>query len=109
MERGRTEYLRERGISLSEYHKHGYVFAVTEVNAKYRRPAVYNDLIDVETRVTEIASVAIMFETTMYNEKGTRLFSGSARVVCVDAKTGKAANAPKDMIEKLRKEVIAAG
>ena len=106
MERGRTEYLRERGISLLEYHKQGYVFAVTEVNAKYRRPAVYNDLLEVETRVTEIASVAIMFETTLYNEEGTRLFTGSARVVCVDAKTGKAANAPKDMIEKLRKEVI---
>ena len=106
MERGRTEYLRERGISLLDYHKLGYVFAVTDVSAKYRRPAQYNDLLDVETKITEVTSIAITFETSIYKGKGELLFTGSAKIVCVDAKTGKASMGPMDMFDILKKEII---
>ena len=104
MERGRTEYLRERGISLLDYHKQGYVFAVTDVSAKYRRPAQYNDLLEVETKITDVTSVSITFETSVYKGKSELLFTGSAKIVCVDANTGKACMGPKDMYETLRKE-----
>ena len=48
MERGRTEYMRERGVSLAEFHDKGYIFAVADVHVKYRKSARYNDLLDVE-------------------------------------------------------------
>lgn len=105
MERGRTEYLRERGVSLSGYHKQGYVFAVTDVTAKYRRPAQYNDILDMETKITEVTSISIIFETSIYKGKGELLFTGTVKIVCVDAKTGRAAMGPKDMFEPLRKEI----
>ena len=105
MERGRTEFLRERGISLSDYHKQGYVFAVTDVTAKYRRPAQYNDLLDMETKITEVTSIAIGFETSIYRGKGELLFTGTSKIVCVDAKTGRAVMGPKDMFEPLKEEI----
>lgn len=105
MERGRTEYLRERGISLSDYHEQGYVFAVTDVTAKYRRPAQYNDLLEMETKITEVTSIAIIFETSLYRGKGELLFTGTAKIVCVDAKTGRATMGPKEMFEPLREEI----
>ena len=104
MERGRTEYLRERGIHLLDYHKQGYVFAVTDVSAKYRRPAQYNDLLEVETKITDVTSVAITFETSIYKGKSELLFTGTAKIVCVDAKTGRACIGPKDMFEILKKK-----
>jgi tol-pal system-associated acyl-CoA thioesterase len=105
MERSRTEYLRERGVNLADYHKQGYVFAVTDVTAKYRRPARYNDLIEVETKITEVTTIAIIFETSMYGEHQELLFTGTAKIVCIDAKTGRAAMGPKEMFEPLQKEI----
>ena len=104
MERGRTEYLRERGIELSNFHEQGYIFAVSEVNAKYRRSARYNDLLEMETKITEVTSITIIFKTTFYNQRNELLVTGSAKMVCVDAATGKASKIPKDMVELLKTE-----
>lgn len=102
MERGRTEYLRELGHDLQSYHKQGYIFAVSEVNVKYRRSARYNDLLDVETRIIELSSVILTFETKIYNQKNELLISGTAKMVCIDSKTGKACKGPEKMMKKLR-------
>ena len=99
MERGRTEYLRERGIELSSFHEQGYIFAVSEVNVKYRRSARYNDLLEMETVINDITSITLTFETTFYNQKNELLVTGSAKMVCIDANTGKACKIPREMGE----------
>ncbi len=104
MERGRTEHLRDRGIELSHFHKRGYLFAVAEVNIKYRRPARYNDLLEMETNITEVTSITMIFETTFYNQRNELLVTGSAKMVCVDTATGKASKIPINMVELLKTE-----
>lgn len=101
MERGRTEYLREKEIELADYHSQGYVFAVSEVNVKYRRPARYNDLLTVETKISDLSTLTMVFETSLYNQKKELLAVGTAKIVCVDEKTGKAAKIPEDFNDKL--------
>jgi acyl-CoA thioester hydrolase len=102
MERSRTEYLRERGIELKEFHKNGVIFAVSHVNVKYRQPARYNDLLTVESSITELASFAMTFETTIHNGNGTLLTSGTVKVVCVSADNGKACKIPEEILEALK-------
>ena len=102
MERSRTEYLRGRGINLEEYHKKGLVFVIGEVHAKYRYPAKYNDLIEVESEITDLTSATITFETTIYNEKGTLLLNGSAKLFCVSSSSRKASRMPKEILKILR-------
>lgn len=104
MERGRTEYLRERGCDLQQYHEMGYIFAISEVNAKYRRSARYNDLLEVETKITEITSITITFESKVYNQKNELLMTGTAKMVCIDTKSGKACKSPSEMISKLEED-----
>lgn len=98
MERSRTEYLRERGVNLEEYHKKGLVFAIGEVYAKYRYPAKYNDLIDVVSEVTGFSSITITFETNIYNERGKLLLNGSAKLFCISTKNGKSCKMPKEIL-----------
>ncbi len=102
MERGRTEYLRERGIELDTYHRRGVLFAVAEVNVKYRRPARYNDLIDMETTLTDTSSITFVFETSFYNQKGELLANGTAKMVCIDAGTNRACKIPKELAERIQ-------
>ncbi|MGD9199970.1 MAG: YbgC/FadM family acyl-CoA thioesterase [Chitinispirillia bacterium] len=102
MERSRTEYLRERGVNLEEYHKKGLVFAIGEVYAKYRYPAKYNELIEVESEITDLSSATITFETNIYNEKDKLLFNGSAKLFCISSTSGKAIKMPKEILKFLR-------
>lgn len=103
MERSRTEYLRERGIELKDFHKNGIIFAVSHVNVKYRQPARYNDLLSVESSITELASFAMTFETTICNEDGTLLNTGVVKVVCVSEENGKACKIPEEILDALKR------
>ena len=99
MERSRTEYLRERGVDLSIYQRQGILFAVTEAHIKYRRPARYNDLLDVESAIVDIASVMVTFETTIRNEKAETLVTGTVRLACMNAQ-GRACRIPQEVRER---------
>lgn len=101
MERGRTEFLRENGHDLQQYHEQGYIFAVSEVNAKYRRSARYNDLIELETTLIDKSSITLTFESKAYNQKNELLMSGTAKMVCINADTGKACKMPSNMMDEL--------
>jgi acyl-CoA thioester hydrolase len=86
MERSRTEYLRERGVDLAAYHSNGLLFTVTEAHLQYKSPARYNDLLDVSSAVTEIASASILFTTTIKRlREDLLLVKGDVRLVCIKA------------------------
>lgn len=50
---GRTALLRDQGLPYAELEKLGYRLPVLEVNAKFHRPALYDDLLTVETTMKE--------------------------------------------------------
>jgi len=101
MERSRTEYMRQRGINLLKYHHDGYLFAVIEAHVRYWRPARYNDLLDVESRMTDISRVTITFETTIDNQAHERLVTGTVRLACISA-DGKARRMPDEIFAVLQ-------
>ncbi|MBD3242173.1 MAG: YbgC/FadM family acyl-CoA thioesterase [Chitinivibrionales bacterium] len=99
-EAGRTEYLRERGISLSELHARGYLFVVVDVHARYRAPARYDDLLDVRTKVTESSTLTITFESRVYNQSGNHLVTVKAKLACVNTQ-GRIERVPDEVAELL--------
>ena len=50
---GRTTLLLEQGLSYRELEAAGFRLPVIEVNVKYRRPAVYDDLVTIVTTMRE--------------------------------------------------------
>jgi acyl-CoA thioester hydrolase len=59
---GRTELLRENGFAYAELERLGYRLPVLEVNARYLRPAVYDDIITIETTMAERPIVRIRLD-----------------------------------------------
>jgi acyl-CoA thioester hydrolase len=59
MERARTEFLSEKGISVAGYHREGLFFVVTHVDIRYRAPARLGDTIEITTEVGELKKVSI--------------------------------------------------
>ncbi len=85
-ERGRTEYLREKGLELSELHESGIVFVVVRAEINYHAPARYGDLIDVETTLSKITGASITFEHKITIEAGEKpLVTGTVTLACTEA------------------------
>ncbi len=59
LEMGRTELLREGGVSYAELEKAGVFLVVTKLEIKYRRPIQYDDVIEVRTRAHESGRIKI--------------------------------------------------
>lgn len=102
-ERGRTEWMRECGFPYTEMEKRGYFFPVSSAEIKYIASARYDDLITVETKLTEITAASI---TCSYEiKKGDLLLAkGSTKHPFVD-KTFKPVRFPKDIREVFEKNL----
>jgi acyl-CoA thioester hydrolase len=62
LERGRTEWLRGRGFSHRDFaQSSGIVFAVRRLQIEYFSPALMDDLLRVETRVSALRGASIEF------------------------------------------------
>jgi acyl-CoA thioester hydrolase len=61
---GRTEYLRQIGYPYARLEKEGIWLPVTEVACKYKRPALYDDLLDIVSWADDLggASIAMGYE-----------------------------------------------
>ena len=51
---GRTEALRDNGILLAGPHAIGYQFVVSELEIRYRKAALADDLVHVESSIVEL-------------------------------------------------------
>jgi len=83
-ERGRTEFLRERGLSVGELAEQGHVFPVVRLEIDYKAPAVLDDLVRVETELLELGrSSFTMGQQLVRAIDGKLLAAGKITLVCV--------------------------
>src|SRR5438046_1363708 len=60
-DRARTEHLRTTGYTYREMEAEGVYLAVTEARLRFRRPALYDDLVRVRCWVRDLASRRVTF------------------------------------------------
>lgn len=84
-EEGRSAYTRQRGEDYANFERGGLYLAVTEVNARYIKPAVYGQEITVCTWIHKLQSRGLIFDYAIL-DKNTRkkLVTGRTRHICID-------------------------
>lgn len=83
MERGRTELLRENGINQGRLKAEtGQVFVVVRVEIDYRRPAMFDDMLVVETVVEAIGGASITVHQRVMRDEAV-LVEGRIRLACM--------------------------
>lgn len=60
-ERGRCEWLREFGIPYSDIEAAGFMLPVVDCHTKYKRPALFDDEIAIETELAASSRVRVTF------------------------------------------------
>ncbi|MCB1330699.1 MAG: tol-pal system-associated acyl-CoA thioesterase [Maritimibacter sp.] len=96
IERGRTEYVRARGIDQGRLREEtGIVFAVRRVEADYLAPAKFGDDLTVETEVETVKGASLVMLQRVTRETRV-LFDARVVLVALDGE-GRAARLPADI------------
>lgn len=81
LEMGRTEILRDCGVTYADLERAGVFLVIAKLDVRYRRPVYYDDLVEVRTRVTGGSKVKIEHEYELALGEDGRHGERSARHV----------------------------
>ena len=99
---GRAEAIRQLGYTYRELEEMGIMMLVVELKAQYFRPALYDDLVTVNTILKELPNYPkIHFHSELFNEKGELLNRGVTTLVFYDPKEKKKVSMPHELMVRL--------
>lgn len=86
-ERCRTEWLRSIGVEQRNLAAHHHVqFVVTAVQLDYRKPALLDDLLEVDMQCERLRRVSFEFSQSL-RRAGELLATLKIKVACIDARS----------------------
>lgn len=74
-EAARTDFIKETGISYSDLEKQGYMLPLLELKSCYKKPAKYEDVLLIMTKIKHISFTRITFYYEVYNKKDNTLIN----------------------------------
>jgi len=95
----RVRYGETEGVSYKSMEENGIMLPVVSLNINYKKPAGYDDVINVKTQLKNRPSAKIEFEYEITNKNGKILTTASTILVFVDMKTGRPVKAPKYIMD----------
>jgi acyl-CoA thioester hydrolase len=106
LEAGRLAYMRQRELPYKEVVRRGYHLPVIELNLRYRRPACFDDLLSIKTRLGALTRVTVRFDYEVWRpasepERSPELLvEGQVLLACIDDQHHPRA-LPRDMVATL--------
>ncbi|MCM8766090.1 MAG: acyl-CoA thioesterase [Candidatus Omnitrophica bacterium] len=96
LEEARTEFLESCGVFLKDLLKRGIQFVVVEQEIRYKAPAFYGDILEIETHLNKIDKLKIEFTYEIKNQERKLISLAKTTLACVD-RSFKACSLPEDM------------
>ena len=97
-ERARSDYLRVIGVDQNALFVEGQAFVVRHMDCEFLRPAKFEDVLNVETRLVEMSGAR--FELAQLVKRGDEhLFAAKVTVAIIDGH-GRPKRIPADLVQK---------
>ena len=101
---GRTEFFRSLGIPYKELDARGFVTPVVEAYCKFIKPARYDEILLVDTRVSAFKRATIRFVYSVIQKKdGLKLAEGYTVHAFLNKEDGKIVRIPEYIVDALKK------
>lgn len=99
----RAESIRQLGFTYADMEKMGVIMPVVEVQSRFLRPALYDDLLTIRTILKELpAHHKIEFHHEVFNEKEELLATAKIILYFMEAKTMKKTTMPTQLMKKIQ-------
>lgn len=82
-EQGRTELLRQQGVSYRRMEDEGFFLAVVKLEVRFRRPAYFDDLLRLRTTLTRVTAVRVEHRYELFRDEEL-ICEGATTLACVD-------------------------
>lgn len=100
---GRVEAIRSLDLSYKFMEdEHRVMMPVIEVECKYLKPALYDELIRIDTILYEMPRRIIDFSFELFNEQDVIIHKARVKLVFINMDTNKMVSAPDYLTSKLR-------
>ena len=99
---GRVEALRGVGMSYKSLEERRYMLPVSTLDVQYKAPAKYDDLLKIETRITEMKGARLIFDYTIRIEDRI-IATGRTTLVFVSKDDMRPTQPPTDFTQLLSK------
>lgn len=100
-EMGRTELLRNYGLTYRELEDSGILLPVSRLEISYLAPALYDEVLTIRTAIPTKPSVKIIFNYEVFNEKNELINKALTELVFVDAVTRKPCRPPQYFTDRI--------
>ena len=94
---GRTDLLRQTGLTYRELEQQDLRLPVIEVQVRYLKPALYDDVIEIRTELASLSGARVAFDYQVWRD-GDELARGATAHAAVDA-----GGRPRRLPEALRR------
>lgn len=92
IERARSDWVREIGIDQLAMKAEGNVFAVRRVEADYVQPALFDDALEVQTRLIQLTPARMVMAQNVLRQEAL-IFAAKVTIACIGA-NGKPSRLP---------------
>jgi acyl-CoA thioester hydrolase len=101
---GRTEMMREHGLTYKKIEQSGYQMPVYEAFLQFKNPAFYDELLEIETRVEKIPQAKVHINHTIRSlERDIIIAEGYIELAFIKTETKKLIRAPEFFTSAIRK------
>jgi acyl-CoA thioester hydrolase len=101
---GRVEWLRNKGVSYKDMEQNGIALPIVSMHLNYKKPAKYDDLLTIHTKLKSYSGVKIEFDCEIRNENEELLTTAHFILVFVDVNSGKPISPPQYILDVINAE-----
>ncbi len=98
-EAGRGEFMRARGRSYRSVEEGGIKIPVVEARVRYRAPALYDDVLRIETTLSEVTGATFQFRYELRRKADERLIAEGETLHACLGPAGRPVRVPKELAE----------
>ena len=96
-EMGRTELLRQMGVTYRDLEDRGFIFVVARISVNFKRPIRYDDQLELVTRIQRQTRARIDHVYELFNRQSRLLLTtAESTIACVNRK-GEPTAIPDDL------------
>jgi len=100
---GRAEMMRERGLTYKQIEENGYHMPVAEAFVKYKSPALYDELLEIETKVELLPKLKVHIDHQIKSaERDVLIAEGYVELVFIIKETKKITRPPKFFVDAIK-------
>ncbi|MFC3120801.1 tol-pal system-associated acyl-CoA thioesterase [Agaribacter flavus] len=104
MERARTDWIRELGVSQKQLLEQSIAFVVKDISLAYKKSAKLDEMLTITCKPVKIGNASVNIEQQIYNNNDEILVSGSVKIACIDPYLQKPVKIPSNILREMRSD-----